>query len=135
VSDDTVAITQLIATYGLAVDSGDATATAALFTEQGWYEVAGRRYEGAAAIAEMVAGRAHQGLLAQGVAHLQGLPRVDLDGDRAVAVNHSVVLLKGAVWRVAANRWELVRTEAGWKVSARTNLLLDGAQQARDLLR
>jgi hypothetical protein len=83
----------------------------------------------------MVSGRAHQGLLAEGVAHLQGLPRVDLDGDRAVAVNHSVVLLNGAVWRVAANRWELVRTAAGWKVTARTNRLLDGGQEARDLLR
>jgi uncharacterized protein (TIGR02246 family) len=134
-SEDVVAITQLIAAYGVAVDSGDASAAAALFTDDGWYDVAGRRYEGAAAIAEMVSGRAHQGLLTEGVAHLQGLPRVDLDGDRAVAVNHSVVLLNGAVWRVAANRWELVRTAAGWKVTARTNRLLDGGQEARDLLR
>ena len=134
-SDDVVAIMQLIATYGVAVDSGDAAAAAALFTEQGWYDVAGRRYEGAAAIAAMVSGRAHQGLLAEGVAHLQGLPRVDVEGDRAVAVNHSVVLREGAVWRVAANRWELLRTPAGWRVTARTNRLLDGTQEARDLLR
>jgi uncharacterized protein (TIGR02246 family) len=135
VSDDVVAIMQLIATYGVAVDSGDAAAAAALFTEQGWYDVAGRRYEGAAAIAAMVSGPAHQGLLAEGVAHLQGLPRVDVDGDRAVAVNHSVVLRQGAVWRVAANRWELLRTPAGWRVTARTNRLLDGTEEARDLLR
>ena len=134
-SDDVVAIMQLIATYGVSVDSGEADATAALFTDDGWYDVAGRRYEGAAAIAEMVAGTAHQGLLAEGVAHLQGLPRVDVDGDRAVAVNHSVVLRKGSVWRVAANRWELVRTTAGWKVTGRSNRLLDGSQEARDLLR
>jgi uncharacterized protein (TIGR02246 family) len=134
-SDDVVAIMQVIAAYGVAVDSGDAEATAALFAEDGWYDVAGRRYEGAAAIAEMVAGQAHQGLLTEGVAHVQGLPRVDVDGDRAVAVNHSVVLRTGSVWRVAANRWELVRTAAGWKVTARTNRLLDGSQEARDLLR
>lgn len=134
-SDDVVAIMQLIATYGVSVDSGDADATAALFADDGWYDVAGRRYDGAAAIADMVAGPAHQGLLAEGVAHLQGLPRVDVDGDRAVAVNHSVVLRKGSVWRVAANRWELVRTTAGWKVTGRTNRLLDGSQESRELLR
>lgn len=132
---DVEQIMQLIAAYGPAVDSGDADAAAALFAEDGWYDVAGRRYEGPAAIADMVRGRDHQGLLERGVAHVQGLPRIDVDGDRAVAVNHSVVLLEGSVWRVAANRWELSRTPAGWKVTARTNRLLDGSQEARDLLR
>ncbi|MFN2540102.1 MAG: nuclear transport factor 2 family protein [Mycobacteriales bacterium] len=132
---DVEAITQLIAGYGPAVDSGDAQAAAELFTEEGWYDVADHRYEGREAIAAMVRGRAHQALLAQGVAHLQGLPRVDVQGDRAVAVNHSVVLLEGSVWRMAANRWELVRTSEGWKVAARTNRLLDGSPAARELLR
>jgi hypothetical protein len=45
------------------------------------------------------------------------------------------VLREGAVWRVAANRWELLRTPAGWRVTARTNRLLDGTEEARDLLR
>lgn len=134
-SDDVVAVTQVIAAYGPAVDCGNGDAAAALFTEDGWYDVAGRRYEGRAAIAAMVQGRAHQGLLAQGVAHVMGLPHVRVDGDRAVAVNHSVVLRAGEVWRTAANRWELVRTADGWQVASRTNRLLDGSQEARDLLR
>jgi uncharacterized protein (TIGR02246 family) len=132
---DVEAITQVVAAYGPAVDRGDADAVAGLFTEDGWYDVAGRRYEGRAAIAEMVRSSAHQGLLDQGAAHVMGLPRVDVDGDRAVAVNHSVVHVAGQVWRVAANRWELVRTAAGWQVAARTNRLLDGSPEARDLLR
>src|SRR3954452_22475988 len=134
-SSDVTAVVQVIAAYGPAVDCGDGEAAAALFTEDGWYDVAGRRYEGRDAIAAMVHGRAHQGLLERGVAHVMGLPRVTVDGDRAIAVNHTVVLLEGQVWRTAANRWELVRTGDGWQVASRTNRLLDGSQEARDLLR
>jgi hypothetical protein len=83
----------------------------------------------------MVEGAAHQGLLAEGVAHVMGLPRVTVDGDRAVAVNQSVVHRRGEVWRVAANRWELVRTPLGWQVASRVNRLLDGSAEARELLR
>ena len=132
---DVEEITQLVAAYGPAVDAGDAEAVAGLFTEDGWYDVAGRRYEGRAALSAMVRGDAHQSLLARGVAHLMGLPRVTVDGDRAVAVNHSTVYLEGQVWRVAANRWELVRTPDGWRVATRTNRLLDGSTEARELLR
>ena len=128
-------ITQLIAAYGPAVDTGDGDAAAALFTEDGWYEVAGSRLEGRAAIAAMVGGAAHQSLLARGVAHVMGLPSITVTGDTAVAVNHTTVFLEGAVWRVAANRWELVRTAEGWRVAGRTNRLLDGTPEARDLLR
>ena len=128
-------ITQVIAAYGPAVDRGDAEAVAALFTDDGWYDVAGHRYEGRAALVAMVRSDGHQGLLEQGAAHVMGLPRVDVDGDTAVAVNQSVVHIAGKVWRVAANRWQLVRTPEGWKVATRTNRLLDGSQEARDLLR
>ena len=134
-SDDVVAITQLIAAYGPAVDVGDGDAVAALFTEDGWYDVAGRRFEGRPAIAAMVHGGGHQGLIAEGVAHVMGLPHVVVDGDRATAVNQTVVYRAGSVWRVAANRWSLVRTAQGWRVASRTNRLLDGSAEARELLR
>ena len=128
-------ITQVIAAYGPAVDSGDAEAAAALFTEAGWYEVVGGRLEGRQAIADMVRGDAHQGLLQRGVAHVMGLPSITVDGHRAVAVNHTTVYLEGRVWRVAANRWELAHTAEGWRISGRTNRLLDGSAASRDLLR
>lgn len=131
---DVEEITQVIAAYGPAVDSGDADAAAALFTEDGWYEVAGGRLQGREAIAGMVRGTAHQSLLQRGVAHVMGLPRIDVDGQRAVAVNHTTVYLEGRVWRVAANRWELTHTAEGWRISGRTNRLLDGCPEARSLL-
>ena len=48
--------------------------------------------------------------------------------------NHGVS--KGfRIHRVAANRWELVRTAAGWKIKRRTVRTLDGSEPAREILR
>jgi hypothetical protein len=48
--------------------------------------------------------------------------------------NHGVS--KGfRIHRVGANRWDLVRTDAGWKIKRRTLRSLDGSEPARELLR
>ena len=39
------------------------------------------------------------------------------------------------VWRVAVNRWELVRTPEGWRTAYRTTRLINGSDEARELLR
>ncbi|WP_459546784.1 hypothetical protein [Nocardia sp. X0981] len=39
------------------------------------------------------------------------------------------------VWRAGANRFQLVRTPHGWRISRRATRALDGGTQARDLLR
>jgi ketosteroid isomerase-like protein len=137
--EDHAAIVAVIAAYGPAVDSGSGPEAAALFTDDGVYDVTPAPLVGATAVAEMVDSPGHRGLIDRGVAHLQGIPHIAVDGDIAVAVNHSVVLLHGPdgfdVWRVAANRWELRRTPEGWKVVRRTNRLLDGDPAAAALLR
>ena len=73
---------------------------------------------------------AHQAAIAGGLAHFAGLPRIELDGDRAVVTSYLQILTphptaaphevpnhgvsKGfRIHRVAANRWELERTAAG----------------------
>jgi len=75
-----------------------------------------------------------------------------LDGDEAVVTSYLQILAphpsaepievpnhgvsKGfRIHRVAANRWELVRTPAGWKIKRRTLRPLDGSQEARQILR
>ena len=80
---------------------------------------------------------AHQAAIAGGLAHFAGLPRIELDGDRAVVTSYLQILTphptaephevpnhgvsKGfRIHRVAANRWELERTAAGWKIRRRT---------------
>lgn len=137
--EDREAIRELIARYGPLADSGNAEALAALWTEDGSYEVLGfAAAQGRAAIAALITGPVHQDLMAGGVAHVLGPVTIALDGDAAEARGHSVVLRhhEGAfmVYRVSANRWTLRRTDQGWRVNHRVNALLDGAAAARALL-
>lgn len=137
--EDREAIRELIARYGPLADSGDADALAALWSEDGAYEVLGfAAAHGRAEIAALITGPVHQGLMAGGVAHVLGPVTIALDGDVAEARGHSVVLRheNGAytVYRVSANRWTLRRTGEGWRVHHRVNALLDGAAAARALL-
>lgn len=138
--EDRLAISELVASYGPLVDAGDAAGTAALWTEDGTYDVDTGVYEGRQGIAEMVQSFEHQGLLSRGCAHLTTAPRIELDGDAAVAVCHSQLVVRRddgrsfSVARTTAHRWELVRTVDGWRVARRTSRLLDGSEAARSLL-
>lgn len=141
--EDREAIRALIAAYGPRADAGEAEAVAALWTADGVYEVNGfAPARGHAAIAALITGPVHQGLMAAGCGHLLGPVDLELAGDRATARGHSVVFRHAADgWvpvRVAANRWTLARTGAGahggWQVTHRHNALLDGAEAARALL-
>lgn len=87
----------------------------------------------------MVRGSHHQGLIAEGAAHLLGFPRVEIDGDRAVVTGYSQVCRHRdggfEVWRVSANRWELTWDGRAWQVDRRLAYLLNGQEAARALLR
>lgn len=137
--EDAEAIRNLVARYGALADAGEAAALAELWTEDGAYDVGGfAPARGRRAIAGLIDARLHRELMAEGCAHLLTPPTIELAGDRATAVNHSVVVRRSgdgyAVWRASANRWELVRTAAGWKVARRINRPLDGGDEARGLL-
>ena len=137
--EDREAIRALIASYGPLADSGDAAGVAALWTPDGVYAVGGMgEARGRDAIAALIEGPLHQGLMADGCAHVLGPVAIQLETDRATATGHSVVFRRAGdgfeAWRVSANRWALVRTEAGWLVERRDNQVLDGAEAARCLL-
>lgn len=137
--EDREAIRELVASYGPLADCGDAAGLAALFAEDGAYAVGGMgEASGHAAIAGLIEGPTHQGLMAAGCAHLLGPVAISLDGDRAVARGHSVVLRHSEggfeAFRVSANRWELERRDGQWLVLRRDNALLDGNASARALL-
>lgn len=136
--EDEAAIRNLIARYGPLADRGDAAGVAALWTEQGTYEVGGYGVaKGHDAIAALISGETHQALMATGCAHVLSPHRIDLDGDTAVAVGYSLVLRRTGesfeVWRASANRWRLIRTPEGWRVEARVNAPLDGQAASRAL--
>ena len=137
--DDEVAIHQVLARYGPAVDSGSADEAAGLWTEDGTYDAQIGAWSGRAAIAGMVAGPGHQGLIYGGAAHVMGgVPLVSVRGDTATATAYYELHRREGeryvLWRVTATRWELERDGSGWKVTSRVNRLLDGHDDARELL-
>jgi ketosteroid isomerase-like protein len=136
--EDQVAIYQLLASYGPAVDSRSGEAAADLWAQDGRYDFGGPPLEGREHIGSLVDLDTHVGYVAAGCAHVISMPVVSVDGDCAVATGYSRVYLRsGDGWKVeraSANRWELARTAAGWKVTNRINRPLDGAPDARGLL-
>ncbi len=74
-------IARLIASYGPAVDAGDADAAARLWAPDGIYDVDGWRMEGREQVHAMVQSSAHQKLVAKGCCHFLGPCVVTVSGD------------------------------------------------------
>ncbi len=134
-------IRQLIASYGPAVDAGDAEAAAGLWASDGVYDVDGWRMEGRADIHAMVSSEAHQNLVANGCCHFLGPAVVTVTGDESVAVCESLVLIRDGtgnsgyrVWRATAHHFALKRIDEQWQITIRTSRILDGRPDARALL-
>jgi len=136
--EDELAIHRLIASYGLAVDAGDAERSAAVFTDDGIYDVDVGRMAGREAVRAMVRGPQHQEMVGH-CAHQIGpaVVRVE-DEDRATAVGYSRVYLQTRagthVYRVSLNRWELVKDHGDWLIARRTTRKL-GCPDALEVIR
>ena len=151
--EDKLAIFHLIASHPPAADTGTDSYYRDAFSRDGVIDLGGgKTADGNEAIAAVVKTPAHQAAIAGGLCHFAGLPRVEIDGDRATATSYLQIItpdkdgapreLSGhgasrgfRIHRVGANRWELKRTPQGWKVTRRTLRPLDGSDGARDLLR
>jgi len=151
--EDRLDILNLIASHPPSADSGADYFTREVYTGDGVIDLGGgKTASGNAEVAGMVKTPGHQAAIAGGLAHFCGLPRIDIDGDTATVFsylqiitphptaephevpNHGVT--KGfRIHRVGANRWDLVRTDSGWKIKRRTLRPLDGSEPARELLR
>jgi hypothetical protein len=151
--EDRLAIYNLIASHPPSADTGADYYTRAVYADDGVFDrgphVGGAGREAVAAVVKMPE---HQAAISGGLAHFAGLPYIELDGDRAVVTSYLQILTpdpNGApvelsnhgtsrgfrIHRVAANRWELARTDAGWKIKRRTLRPLDGSEPARQILR
>ena len=129
--EDELAIHRLIVRYGLAVDTGDAARTAAVFAPEGVYDADVRLMNGRADVADMVRSDRHQRMVGH-CAHQIGPAVVRVDGDRAVALGYSRVYLQSdqgiGIYRVSLNRWELERRAGEWLIARRLTRLLGHAE-------
>ena len=151
--EDTLAIFHLIASHPPAADSGSASYYRDAFLPDGSMDLGGGKgASGNAAIGAIVTTGEHRAAIAGGLCHFAGLPRVELDGDTAVATSYLQIITpnKGAapmevpghgatpgfrIHRAGVNRWELTRSKDGWKVARRTLRPLDGSEGAQEILR
>lgn len=137
--EDRIAIANIIAGYGPAVDSGCAEIVAGIWTEDGVYDVDTGVMNGRSELEAMVRSKNHQGYIHGGSAHLVGPPHIVVDGDSAVATCHSQLVLRdeqgvNRVARITANRWEFARVDGEWKVTVRVGRQLDGGDAGREIL-
>ena len=86
-------ISRLIASYGPAVDAGDADVAARLWATDGSYDVEGWQMGSRADVHAMVSSPSHQSLVANGCCHFIGPTVVTVTGESAVAVCESLVLV------------------------------------------
>ncbi|PXW27988.1 UNVERIFIED_CONTAM: SnoaL-like protein [Williamsia faeni] len=139
--EDQVEITQLVAQYGPAVDSGSGDAAAALWTEDGSFDaVPHLEMRGRGDIAAMVHGPGHQSLIKNGCGHVLTVPHIEVDGDEATGRSYALNIrwdpAADRFWvaRVSANTWRWKRTDEGWRVAERINANLDGTGEHREML-
>ena len=151
--EDRLEIYNIIASHPPSADTGADYYTRAAYIEDGVIDLGGgKAATGNEAIAAVAKTPGHQAAIAGGLAHFAGLPRIEIDGDTAVVTSYLQILTphptaephevpnhgvsKGfRIHRVAANRWELLRTKAGWKIKRRTVRTIDGSEPPREILR
>ena len=150
--EDKLAIYHLIASHPPAADTGNEHYYRNAFARDATVDLGGGKgATGNDAIGAVVARPEHREAIAGGLCHFAGLPRIEIDGDTAVAVSYLQIVTPhhgappidvpghGAtpgfrIHRAGANRWDLVRTADGWKVKRRMLRPLDGSKDARELL-
>jgi ketosteroid isomerase-like protein len=138
--EDLLAIYQLMSAYGPAADSCNMADIARIWTEDCIYEIGGLgEFKGHAGLQQAFDGEFHQSIIKGGSAHAATMPHVIVDGDAASATHYGTLFThevgEFTCRRVIASRWLFVRTsEKGWQIKRRTNVLLDGNAEARQLL-
>lgn len=137
--EDEREIARLITAYGPLVDAGDAEGVAAIWEPDGIYDVDEAYLAGHDQLVAMVSGHGHQQWIGGGCAHFLGPAHITVRGDEAIAVCHSLMVVRQdgqfVVRRATANHWELRRGERGWRVTTRTSRVLDGRTESPELLR
>ena len=150
--EDKLEIYNIIASHPPSADSGHGDAAAAIFVDDGIFDFAdGRSATGKAAIGAVVESADHHQAIATGLAHFAGLPLIRLAGDVAHATSYLQIITPDhtaaekslpnhgpssgyRIHRTVVNRWTLVRTPEGWRVTTRRVRPLDGTPPALEIV-
>ena len=149
--EDWLEIYNLVASHPPGADTGSDDWVRDCWVDDGVMDL-GYVVTGREAIGAVVKRPEHQAAIKNGICHFAGLPHIQLKGDTAVVTSYLQILVpqtqgdpvsvpnhgtsKGfRAHRVGANRWDLVRTKAGWKIKHRVSRPLDGSEPAPQLLR
>jgi ketosteroid isomerase-like protein len=141
--EDQLAIYQVIAAHPCAVDGGNIEALGELYADDGVYAIGeagdAGRFAGRPAVQALIGSPAIGDMVAAGMGHIGTLPYVVIDGDRAVATGHAMVVLRDGdgfrISRLSAARYELERQANGeWQIILRKLHLLDGNATAPAML-
>src|ERR1041385_5052962 len=91
--EDQLEILKIIASHPPSADTGADYYPRVAYAEDGEFDVGrGKAAVGNEEIARMTTTPAHQAAIAGGLAHIAGLPRIELDGDKAVVVSYLQIL-------------------------------------------
>lgn len=138
--EDRFAIYQAICGYACAVDGLNGEAVGSFYAPDGVYAVGDYPpKQGREAVAATTETPAHIAMVGQGCGHVTTMPYVVIEGDRAVATCHTMLITNGeqgyTVARLSASRAELSRqADGGWQIDFRQNWLLDGNPAGPELL-
>jgi SnoaL-like domain len=137
-TEDRLEIQNLLAGSAFSSDVASEAYWKKMFTDDAVFDRGqGRQDKGQAEILKIVNDSAQKAAIKAGMTHLPMLPHITLNGDSAVATGWLLIVMpdtaashvklagKGvspgfSIYQVTINRWELVRTIDGWKVSKRT---------------
>ena len=119
---DKMAIKELFGRYALAIDTGDAEGWAAVFTENGQYELFGNTTKGRPAIRDAIAGRP-SGDARPHSQHRMANHVIEIDGDKAHSMCEFCVIAERQmrIDTIVAGFYEddLERVEGQWLIARR----------------
>ena len=146
--EDRLCVYQLISVFNAAADSSNLSILYDVWNEdceltygisETGTEADRQSHKGHAGLKEIVYSDDHQGYIKQGSAHVNSLPHVVIEGDRASATTYQTIFVRVdgrfTVHSVTANRWTFARRDDGWEILTRQTEPMRGTnQRAKDLL-
>jgi len=137
--EDRLEILNLLAGSPFSSDIPSTSFWEAMYDEQAVMDRGGglEQIIGRNAVVSILDSAEHAAAVASGMAHVAAPPHIRIDGNRAVATGYLQILVPNPlgpevglgqylptqgllVWRLTANRWELERTDQGWRVTKRS---------------